>query len=201
MLPASPRHLHWESNLPCLIESSLPVILRRHVWKQSLQAPLMQRGLQMHHLFMRRYVDNRLVLCDSQVSSGDAMREFLHTGFYGSSIELEEVTDHSFLGLKSETTGFTICMSDRTVLYQQPTSPWQIRHYNSAGSMQMRAAGFHSGSSHLEVLVAPRSPEATGPSAATDVCRPRFHPDAASVVANTGVFCRCDNALLFVYRR
>ena len=23
-------------------------------------------------------------------------------------------------------------------------SPWQIRHYNSAGSMQIRAAGFHS---------------------------------------------------------
>ena len=137
MLPASPRHLHWESNLPCLIESSLPVILRRHVWKQSLQAQLMQQGLQMHHLFMRRYVDNRLVLCDSQVSSGDAMREFLHTGFYGSSIELEEVTDHSFLG-------FQICMSNRTALYQQPTSPWQIQHYNSAGSTQVRTAGLHS---------------------------------------------------------
>ena len=189
MLPASPRHLHWESNLPCLIESSLPVILRRHVWKQSLQAPLMQRGLQMHHLFMRRYVDNRLVLCDSQVSSGDAMREFLHTGFYGSSIELEEVTDHSFLG-------FQICMSNRTALYQQPTSPWQIQHYKGMHRWLAFTA-----SSHLEVLVAPRSPEATGPSAATDVCRPRFHPDAASVVANTGVFCRCDNALLFVYRR
>ena len=43
-------------------------------------------------------------------------------------------------------------------------------------------------SSHLEVLVASRSPEATSPSVATDVCRQGFHPDAASVAANAGVF-------------
>eukprot|EP00439_Symbiodinium_sp_Y106_P071233 s3851_g12.t1 len=83
--------------------SSLPVILRERVWKQSLQAQLMPQGLRMHHLFMCRYVGNRLVLCDSQVSGGNAMREFLHSGFYGSSIELEEVTDHSFFGAHTRT--------------------------------------------------------------------------------------------------
>ena len=144
----------------------------------------------MHHLFMRRYVDNRLVLCDSQVSGGDAVREFLHTGFYGSSIELEEVMDHSFLG-------FTICMSNRTVLYRQPTSPWQIRHYNSAGSMQIRAAGFHSRKALILKYSWP--PEARKQQVqvfATDVCRQRFHTDAASVAANAGVVCRLDSALL-----
>ena len=65
------------------------------------------------------------------------MREFLHSGFYGASIEREEVSDHSFLG-------FQVCMRGRTVMYQQPTSPWQFRHYNSAGSMQIRTAGFYS---------------------------------------------------------
>ena len=81
-------------------------------------------------------VDNRLALCDSQVSSGRAMREFLHSGFYGVSIELEEVSDHSFLG-------YQICMRSRTVMYQRPMPPWQIRHYNSAGSTQIRTAGFY----------------------------------------------------------
>ena len=93
------------------------------------------------------------------------MREFLHTGCYGSSKELEEVMDHSFLGV-------TICMSNRTVLCRQPTSPWQIRHYDA----DTRCGLSFSESSHLEVLVAPRSLEATGPSVATDVCRQRFHP-------------------------
>ena len=104
--------------------SSLPGILRERVWKHSLRLQLIAQGLQLHHLFMCRYVDTRLVLCDSQVSSGRAMREFWHSGFYGSSIELEEVSEHSFLGLQ-------ICMRNRTVLYQQPTSRLQIRHYNS----------------------------------------------------------------------
>ena len=170
--------------------SSLPVILRERVWKQSLQAQLLQQGLQMHHLFMCRYVDNRLVLCDSQESGGDAMREFLHIGFYGSSIELEEVMGHSFLG-------FTNCMSNRTALYRQPTSPWQIRHYNSAGSMQIRIAGFHSRKALILKYSWP--PEARKQQVqvfATDVCRQRFHTDAASVAANAGVVCRLDSALV-----
>ena len=93
---------------------------------------------------MCRYVDNRLVLCDSSVPQVRAMREFLHPAFYGASIELEEVTDHSFLG-------FRVCMRSRTVEYQQPTSPWQIRHYSSAGSMKIRTAGFYSRQAALRV--------------------------------------------------
>ena len=34
---------------------------------------------------------------------------------------------------------------------QQPTSPWQIRHYSSAGSMKIRTAGFYSRQAALRV--------------------------------------------------
>ena len=117
--------------------SSLPVILRERMWKQSLHSQLKDHGLQMSHLFLCRYVDNRLVLCDQSASAVRAMQEFLHSGFYGASIELETVDDHSFLGFK-------VCMRSRSVEYQQPTEPWQIRHYCSAGSLRIRMSGFYS---------------------------------------------------------
>ena len=34
---------------------------------------------------------------------------------------------------------------------QQPTSPWQIRHYSGAGSMKIRTAGFYSRQAALRV--------------------------------------------------
>ena len=145
--------------------SSLPVILRERMWKQSLEVQLAERGLRLSHVFMCRYVDNRLVLCDSSVPQVRAMPEFLHPAFYGASIELEEVTDHSFLG-------FPVCVRNRTVEYQKPTSPWQIRHYNSAGSMKIRTAGWllFQTSSYTEVFVASREPETTGARAEKTVC-------------------------------
>ena len=117
--------------------SSLPVVLRERVWKRSLSCQLADHGLRMNHIFLCRYVDNRLVLAEQSASDIRAMREFLHPGFYGASIELEEVDDHSFLG-------FTLCLRDRAVTYRQPVSPWQIRHFCSAGSLRVRTAGFHS---------------------------------------------------------
>ena len=117
--------------------SSLPVILRERVWQRSFQLQIAQQGILPNHIFICRYVDNRLMLCDASCSQLGTVREFLHSGFYGSSIELEAVTDHSFLG-------FTISMEQRTVQYNQPIMPWQIRHFCSAGSMRVRVAGFHS---------------------------------------------------------
>ena len=117
--------------------SSLPVILRERIRRHSFQVQMQQCGLLSEHFFICRYVDNRLLLCDALCSNLGAVREFLHPGFYGSSIELEAVTDHSFLG-------FTISTEQRTILYNQPVMPWQIRHLCSAGSMRVRVAGFHS---------------------------------------------------------
>ena len=117
--------------------SSLPVILRERIWMQSLSCQLADHGLRTSHLFLCRYVDNRLVLADRSTSDIRAMQEFLHPGFYGASIELEKVDDHGFLG-------FTLCMRDRSVTYRQPVNPWQIRHFCSAGSLRIRTAGFHS---------------------------------------------------------
>ena len=86
-------------------------------------------------LFVCRYVDNRLVLCGEHFLSHPCLKDFQHLSFYGGTIQLEEVTNHQFLG-------FRLNAADRTVTYMQPDKAWSIRNPLSAGSWSNRISGY-----------------------------------------------------------
>ena len=120
--------------------SSLPVIQRELFWQQEWDFQLTSCKFferQASQAFVCRYVDNRLLICTEQEVNLQCFRDFKHLSFYGSTIQLEPVDDHHFLG-------FDISASNRTVTFKQPVKPWKLRHVSSAGSWSARASGFFS---------------------------------------------------------
>ena len=124
--------------------SSLPVLQRERMWRSSWQSQLADGILhERHHenTFICRYVDNRLILSTDEALRSPLLYEFVQLNFYGKfagdSIQLEEVTDHRFLG-------FHLNAAERTLEFAQPDRQWQIRHVHSAGSWTTRLAGFYS---------------------------------------------------------
>ena len=53
--------------------------------RRSLRSQLEQSGVLPSHLFMRRYVDNRLLVCSQDVACLGSLLGVLHLGFYGGS--------------------------------------------------------------------------------------------------------------------
>ena len=76
-------------------------------------------------------------LAPAWVMETKAFREFCHSNFYGSSVILEQVSDHSWLGFK-------IDARQRTAVFKLPCAVWQLRHPRSAGSWRIRSSGFAS---------------------------------------------------------
>ena len=83
--------------------AGIPAILRETARRKSLRSQLEQSAVLPSHLFMRRYVDNRLLVCSQHAACLGSLQEFLHLGFYGASIELEEIDDHGVLGFTLST--------------------------------------------------------------------------------------------------
>ena len=94
-------------------------------WFSELQSIHMFSS-QQSELFICRYVGNRLILSDTKHHLLGAIREF-KSSYYGSTIQLETVSDHKFLD-------FTINAPNRTVVFNLPTDTWSIRHPRSAES-------------------------------------------------------------------
>ena len=114
--------------------SSLPVIQRESCWQGEWAQFLSSAQFfdtKASELFICRYVDNRLVLCDENFLAHQCLKDFQHLSFYGGTIQLEEVTNHQFLG-------FRLNAANRTVTYIQPDKAWSIRNPLSAGSWSSR---------------------------------------------------------------
>ena len=104
--------------------SSLPVIPRESCWQREwTQFLASSRFFDTQHteLFICRYVDNRLLLADASILEHQCLQDFCNLSFYGGTIQLEEVTNHQFLG-------FRLDVANRTVTYTQPDKVWCIRN-------------------------------------------------------------------------
>ena len=118
--------------------SSLPVIQRESSWQREWAQFLNSAkyfDTAASELFICRYVDNRLILCDETVLPHQCLTDFQNLSFYGGTIQLEEVTNHQFLG-------FRLNAANKTVTYIQPEQAWSIRSPLSAGSWSARISGF-----------------------------------------------------------
>ena len=118
--------------------SSLPVIQHESSWQKEWAQFLDSARFfdtAASELFICRYVDNRLILCDETALSHRCLQDFQNLSFYGGTIQLEEVTNHQFWG-------FRLNAADRTVTYIQPDKAWSIRSPLSAGSWSARISGF-----------------------------------------------------------
>ena len=118
--------------------SSLPVIQRESCLQRERAQFLTSSRFfdtQQAELFICRYVDNRLLLADVSILEHQCLRDFRNLSLDGGTIQLEEVTNHQFLG-------FRLDVANRTVTYMQPDKVWCIRNPRSAGSWSSRVSGF-----------------------------------------------------------
>ena len=118
--------------------NSLPLIQRESYWPREwtqFVSSAKYFDTQQAELFVCRYVDNRLLLADFSILEHQYLKDFRHLSFYGGTIQLEEVTNHQFLG-------FRLNVANRTVTYVQLDKVWCIRNPRSAGSWSSRVSGF-----------------------------------------------------------
>ena len=118
--------------------SSLPVIQRESCWQREWTQFLNSAKFfdtQQAELFVCRYINNRLLLAVFSTLEHQCLTDFRHLSFYGGTIQLEEVTNHQFLG-------FRLNVANRTMTYMQPDKVWCIRNPRSAGSWSSRVSGF-----------------------------------------------------------
>ena len=76
--------------------SSIPVILRETVWRRSLESQLEQSAVLLSNLFMRRYMDNRLLVCSQDLACLRSLQEFLHLGFTEPPLSLKKLMTMAF---------------------------------------------------------------------------------------------------------
>ena len=89
------------------------------------------------HIYITRYVDNRLVIAPAELYSTPELQELCDLNFYKTPVELQAVTDLQFLG-----TFFHA--PDRRLEFIQPEHNFQFRPYLSAGSLNHRVAALNS---------------------------------------------------------
>ena len=113
---------------------NVAITLIEHTWHTTYHDLLQQPSL---HLFNTRYVDHRYVLLNAQFRQTLPITTLAHPDFYEHPVEIEPVDDDHLLG-------FHIDLLNRTVTFQLPTHPWQIRDPQSAGSHRLRLSGLQS---------------------------------------------------------
>ena len=113
---------------------NVAITLIEHSWHQTYHIFLHQPSI---HLFNTRYVDNRYILLNEHFRQALPITTLAHPEFYGDPVEIEPVEDNHLLG-------FHIDPLNRTVTFQLPTQPWQIRDTHSAGSHRLRLSGLQS---------------------------------------------------------
>ena len=116
------------------ILANIPITLHEVNWQQAFQQ-------QLHHLqtahgpyIFLRYVDNRMIIAPQPTFNSLPFRTLALHDFYQLPIQLELVGDSHFLG-------FTLHLANRSITFNQPTSPWQIRDACSAGSRRLTLSG------------------------------------------------------------
>ena len=113
---------------------NVAITLIEHTWQTTYHTFLHQPSL---HLLNTRYVDNRYILLNEQYRSALPITTLAHPDFYEHPVEIEPVDDDHL-------PGFLIDPLNRTVTFQLPTHPWQIRDPQSAGSHRLRLSGLQS---------------------------------------------------------
>ena len=113
---------------------NVAITLIEHTWQTTYHTFLQQPSL---HLFNTRYVDNRYILLNEQYRSALPITTLAHPDLYEHPVEIEPVNDDHLLG-------FLIDPLHRTVTFQLPSHPWQIRDPQSAGSHRLRLSGLQS---------------------------------------------------------
>ena len=113
---------------------NVAITLIEHAWRDTYHTFLQQPSL---HLFNTRYVDNRYILLNHNFIHSLPIATLAHPEFYGHPVEIEAVEDDHLLG-------FLINPQARTITFQLPTHPWQIRDNHSAGSHRLRLSGLQS---------------------------------------------------------
>ena len=83
-----------------------------------------------------RYVGNRYILFPVEQAQEPSIQVLSSKDFYQHPVELEKVTNNELLG-------FLVDPVSRTVTYKLPEA-WQIRDFESAGSLRLRLSGLQS---------------------------------------------------------
>ena len=87
--------------------------------------------------FIVRYVDNRFIITPEAHATSLPIRTLVSPLFYGSPIELEDVGDDHFLGLR-------VLVDVRQIHFIPVSHLWQVRHPKSAGSDTHLLSGLRS---------------------------------------------------------
>ena len=113
---------------------NVAITLIEHAWQDTYHTFLQQPNL---HLFNTRCVDNRYILLNDNFLHSLPITTLAHPDLYGHPVEIETVEDDHLLG-------FLINPQARTITFQLPSHPSQIRDTQSAGSYRLRLFGLQS---------------------------------------------------------
>ena len=116
------------------ILANIPITLHEVNWQQAFQQQLQRLEAAHGPYIFLRYVDNRMIIAPQPTFSSLPFQTLALHDFYQLPIQLELVGDTHFLG-------FTLNLSNRSITFNQPTSPWQIRDACSAGSRRLTLSG------------------------------------------------------------
>ena len=116
------------------ILANIPITLHEVNWQQAFQQPLQRLEAAHGPYIFLRYVDNRMIIAPQPTFSSLPFQTLALHDFYQLPIQLELVGDSHFLG-------FTLNLDNRSITFNQPTSPWQIRDACSAGSRRLTLSG------------------------------------------------------------
>ena len=106
---------------------NVAITLIEHAWRDTYHTFLQQPSL---HLFNTRYVDNRYILLNDILLHSTPIATLALPDLYGHPVEIERVEDDHL-------PGFLINPQTRTVTFQLPSHPWQIRDIQSVGSYRL----------------------------------------------------------------
>ena len=116
------------------ILANIPITLHEVNWQQAFQQQLQRLEAAHGPYIFLRYVDNRMIIAPQPTFSSLPFQTLALHDFYQLPIQLELVGDTHFLG-------FTLNLANRSITFNQPTSPWQIRDACSAGSRRLTLSG------------------------------------------------------------
>ena len=116
------------------ILANIPITLHEVNWQQAFQQQLQHLEAAHGPYIFLRYVDNRMIIAPQPTFSSLPFQTLALHDFYQLPIQLELVGDSHFLG-------FTLHLASRSITFNQPSSPWQIRDACSAGSRRLTLSG------------------------------------------------------------
>ena len=116
--------------------AQLTVAFEEQIWMEAFHV-LTTNADVFSQLLALRYVDNRLIIIPNAYTELPWLQILVDEDFYKSPITLEQVGDTHFLG-------YNIDILTRSVSYMLPSQTWQVRHPDSAGTMQLKLSSMSS---------------------------------------------------------